>query len=356
MWSIDNRTPFMADHTWVRDANGAEVWVVAVKATYDILRDGKTRLASGQVPLNAGPVPHEGLASLRYDTDLGAPKQATDIILNGQAWAPDGKPVRELRAGFQIGGMDRMVRVYGDRQWQRKRWSWQPGEPEPFLSMPLLYERAFGGDVAEFPPASRNPVGRGVATDPEGRVWMPNIESVMHPIRSRDDVPPTACLGPIHGHWPMRQQYAGTYDDAWLDERHPLLPEDFDPRFWQIAPDAQQVTGYLKGGETVTLLNVTRPQFASGGRLAFRLPKVTLVCETFFYDGTREHTRPVIHTVILEPDEPRVSIVHHMALPCHAKVNLLDRTRITQKQRPLDRTDAPKLDATDSRSTAARSA
>lgn len=356
MWSIDNRTPFVADRTWVRDANGAEIWVVAIKATYDILADGTTHLASEQVPLHAGPVPHDGSTSLKYDTDLGAPKQATDIILNGHAWTPDGKPARELSAGFQIGAVTRMVKVYGDRYWQRKRLSWQPTAPEPFVSMPLVHERAFGGDISEFPPASRNPVGRGVAADSEGRVWMPNIESVAHPIRSRDDVPPTAGLGAIPGHWPMRQQYAGTYDDAWLNDRHPLPPEDFDSRFWQIAPDAQQATGRLKGGETVTLVNVTRSEFVPGGKLAFRLPKVTIVCETFFYDGTRVHTRPVLHTVVLEPDAPRVSVVHHMALPCHAKVNLLDRTRITQKRRPLDRTDAPKLDTADSRPTAARSA
>ncbi|WP_206958111.1 DUF2169 family type VI secretion system accessory protein [Trinickia acidisoli] len=356
MWRVENRTPFMVDCTWVRDVNGAEVWVIAIKATYDILSDGTTRLAAEQVPVHTGPVPREGSASLKYDTDLGAAKQATDVILNGHAWTPNGKPMRQLDAGFHIGGMSRMVRVYGDRYWQRKRWSWRPSEPEPFISMPFIYERAFGGDIPEFPPASRNPVGRGIAADAEGRVWMPNIESMAHLIRDRDDVPAAACLGPIASHWPLRRQYAGTYDDAWLKERHPLPPEDFDPRFWQIAPEAQQVPGHFKGGEPVTLINVTPQEFAPGGKLAFRLPKITLVCETFFYDGSREHTRPVIHTVILEPDMPRVSVVHHMALPCHVKVNQLDRTRITQKRRPLDRTDAPGPDAKDARSIAARSA
>lgn len=354
MWSIDNRTPFMADSTWIRDTDGAEVWVVAVKATYDILPDGTTKLAVEQVPLHSGPVPHEGLSSLKYDTDFGASKRATDVILNGHAWTPDGQPERELNAGFVIGSLSRMVKVYGDRYWQRKRWSWQPGEPEPFTSMPLVYERAFGGDVPEFPPASRNPVGRGVAEDAEGRVAMPNIESTASLIRGRNDIPPTTGLGPIPGHWPQRRQYTGTYDEAWLDERHPLPPEDFDARYWQIAPDEQQVTGYLKGGETVMLMNVTPPGFVPSGKLAFRLPKETLVCETFFYDGTREHKRPCIHTVVLEPDFPRVSIVHHMALPCHAKVNQLDRTRITQKQRPLDRIGPLKLNVVDSGTTARR--
>jgi hypothetical protein len=341
MWSIDNRTPFTVERTWIRDSDGAEVWVVAVKATYDIFPDGSTWLAPEQVPVNPGPVPHAGLASLRYETDLGSPKGATDVILNGHAWAQDEQPVRELTVGFQIGSLTRTATVYGERYWQQKRWVWSPSPAEPFRSMPLVYERAFGADIPEFPAASRNPVGRGMAADTDGRVWLPNIESAQHPIRKRDDIPPTTGFGAIAGHWLLRQQYAGTHDDAWFHDRHPLPPDDFDSRFWQIAPPEQQANGYLAGGESVILFNVTRPDFAPGGKLAFRLPKVTLDFETLFYDGTREHARPVIHSVILEPDFPRVSVVHHMALPCHSKVNLLDRTRITQKRRPLDRTDAP---------------
>ncbi|WP_322047401.1 DUF2169 domain-containing protein [Paraburkholderia sp. J67] len=355
MWSIENHTPFAADRTWLRDTNGAEVWVVAIKATYDILANGTTKLASDQVSLNAGPVQHEGLSSLKYDTDFGPSKAATDVILNGHAWTPGGKPAGEILAGFTVANLDRMVRVTGDRYWQRKRWSWHAGEPEPFVSMPIVYERAFGVDMPEFPTASRNPVGRGVASDAEGRVWLPNIELVGQPVRGRDDVAPAISLGAIAGHWPMRRQFAGTYDDNWLEERHPLPPEDLNPRFWQIAPEAQQVTGHLKGGEIVTLINVTPPDVVPGGRLVFRLPKVTLVCETFFFDGSREQTRPVIHTVILEPDEPRISVVHHMTLACHAKVNQLDRTRITMKRRPLDRPDAPVFDAREAPLSNARS-
>ena len=32
MWQVDNRTPFAAERGWVRDRNGAEIWLVAVKA------------------------------------------------------------------------------------------------------------------------------------------------------------------------------------------------------------------------------------------------------------------------------------------------------------------------------------
>ena len=69
-----------------------------------------------------------------------------------------------------------------------------------------------------------------------------------------------------------------------------------------------------------------------GGELRFHLPKVFLGFETRFYDGTRQiHRDRRLHTVILEPDVPRVSLVWHTALPCHWKVQKLERTIVTLK-------------------------
>ena len=61
--------------------------------------------------------------------------------------------------------------------------------------------------------------------------------------------------------------------------------------------------------------------------------KVRLGFETRFYDGSREvHRNRNLHTIILEPDFPRVSLVWHTALPCHFKVQKLERTIVTSKQ------------------------
>jgi hypothetical protein len=38
-----------------------------------------------------------------------------------------------------------------------------------------------------------------------------------------------------------------------------------------------------------------------------------------------------LHTVILEPDYPRVSLVWQSALPCHFKVHQLESTIVTLK-------------------------
>ena len=45
MWSVTNRTPYAAERCWVRDKNGAEVWLVAVKGTFLIGPDGVLRKA-----------------------------------------------------------------------------------------------------------------------------------------------------------------------------------------------------------------------------------------------------------------------------------------------------------------------
>ncbi len=130
------------------------------------------------------------------------------------------------------------------------------------------------------------------------------------------------------GHWPQRRRYGGTYDQAWEAERLPLLPLDFDPRYYQAAPEDQQSQGFLRGGEPV-LLEGLHPS----GPLSFQLPRVSLVFETVFDDLTRVRHAADIHTVVLEPDLPAVSLVWHTRLECHSRVTLLRETRIWERRR-----------------------
>ena len=48
MWAIDNQTPFAVDRSFVRDRDGAEIWLVAVRGTFDIGPAGKCSLAEIQ--------------------------------------------------------------------------------------------------------------------------------------------------------------------------------------------------------------------------------------------------------------------------------------------------------------------
>jgi hypothetical protein len=332
MWQIDNRTPFAAERGWVRDRDGAEIWLVAVKATFDIKPDGSTEVSKEQPPVLRLPEHHgePGKSSIKYDADLVLTKKCTDIIVVGHAYAPGGQPVSELDVGFKVGPVQKVLRVVGDRYWG----ALGSTTPEPFVKMPLVYERAYGGvDLKSDTPDKdwdwRNPVGTGFAVSSSNATGLrlPNVEDPKDLITSWKDRPAPAGFGAVASHWQPRVGFAGTYDDHWMKTRQPLLAEDLDDRYFQSAPADQQSAEFLRGGEPVVLLRMT-----PGGDLRFILPKLYLGFETRFYDGSRElHQNRKLHTVILEPDLSRVSVVWHSALPCHFKVQKLERTVITLK-------------------------
>ena len=336
MWQVDNRTPFAAERGWVRDRNGAEVWLVAVKCTFDIRSDGTTEVSAEQPPVLRIPeyLGEPGQSSVKYEADLVLGKTTTDILLVGHAYAPGGEPVTQLDAGFRVGPVQKVVRVSGDRVWGAVG----PSAPRPFAKMPLVYERAFGGvdQRSDHPDRDwdwRNPVGTGFAVvrDHLGGVQLPNIEYPNDVVAAWNDRPKPAGFGPIGSHWQPRAGFAGTYDERWMETRRPLLPEDFDERFFQCAPQDQQTPAFLRGGEPVVLYRLT-----PDGDLRFTLPRVYLGFDTRFLDGSGViHKARRLHTVILEPDFPRVSLVWHTALACHFKVQKLERTIVTLKSEIL---------------------
>jgi len=335
MWQLDNRTPYAAERTWVRDRDGAEIWLVAVKCSFDIGADGRTEVAPVQPPvaqqpefMGAGAAP-----SLKYEMDLVRTKLTTDVVLIGHAHAPGGEPVTQLDVGLRVGPVAKRLRVTGDRIWL----GGSPSEPVPFTVMPLVWERAYGGidpwtrDAPNPQWDVRNPAGTGFALEAshsEG-LRLPNIEYPDQCIRAWSDRPAPAGFGPLCNHWHPRAALAGTYDDKWQQERLPLLPLDFDDRHYQRAPVDQQTPQFLRGGEPVVLINLT----PHDELLRFELPRVILGFETFFSDGERRvHEPPKLHTVIVEPDLLRVSLLWHSALPCHPKVHKLLKTRIHEKR------------------------
>ena len=338
MWLLKNHTPFEAERSWVRDKDGAEVWLVAVKGTFIIGQDGSTKVADEQMKVLFAPefrgVPNQ--SSLIYDSDLYHTKMRTDVILHGYAYAPGGRPTKMVEATLKIANIQKTVRVFGDRIWERSLIGVTMSEPKRLTRMPLIYERAFGGaDVISKDPREhdwepRNPVGTGFAHKKEHLIAKPapNIEDPRSLITHWKSRPDPIGFGPIAGHWSPRLQFAGTYDEKWEKERLPLLPYNFDERFYQCAPEDQQVPGFVKGGTLVELYNMTPRGF-----LRFRLPLAGFVFRTRFAGRESREHRAVLHTVILEPDVPRVIMVWHTSLPCHHDADkLLETTIIPKKQ------------------------
>jgi len=355
MWTIDNQTPFAAERAWVRDKNGAEVWVVAIKGAFDVTAHGQVTLAAEQVPVTLAPeYVDEDHTELRYDTDLPECKQATDVIVNGTAYAPEGHPAQEWTVNLCVGPIDKTLFVRGDRRWQKRLLRLTLGEPEPIASLPLSYRYAYGGQAPATTGASLldthntslfykpNPIGRGYSDNTQDNKalieqYAPNIEYLDSQVKHWKDQILPAGLGAIPAHWQGRTQWAGTYDQVWEEQRQPLLPEDFSPLFFQSVPNDQQVPGFLKGGERVKLNHLTPMKHWS-----FYLPKASFYLRTTFTDGHKTTHRAQLHTVIIEPDHHRLIMVWHSHLPCHHRVNQLDKTLIRLKKRILQpRSDAP---------------
>ena len=232
--------------------------VVVVKATYLLGDDGALTLAPEQDP-PSGDVPHEEAedgrpSSLRYASDFAVFKPAADVLLVGHAY-PAEATVGVSNVELRLGNLRRRLAVFGDRTWGGFGFD---GKPARFEKMPLRWERALGGPLSE-----ANPVGRGFKTG----VLCPNLERPESLIQTRDDPPAPGCFAPVAPTWHARRTRTGSFDAAWLKERWPYLPADFDWGHFNAAPPEQQVP-YLRGDERFSLIG-TRP---GGGGLEGQLP------------------------------------------------------------------------------------
>jgi len=337
MWLVTNKTPFSADSAWVLDQAGNKIWLVVVKATFAIAPDGSCRLTGAQEPVRqmADAYGEFGQSSLRYEADLAGVKPATDILVCGDAVAPNGKRVTALDVGLRVGAINKRLRVTGDRIWEDDALigGAKMSAPEPFERMPVVYERAYGGwDRSASDPAlhrmeSRNPIGTGFAVREEGCVGvpLPNIENPDQLIAAWKDRPAPAGFNAIDCAWSPRRELAGTYDEQWRRTRFPSWAEDFDPRYRNCAPKDQQLDGYLIGGERVDVANMSEH-----GTLSFYIPDVRLVFRTRFGRERIDHQGQLC-TVIVEPNVPRVMVSWQTSLICNRREDELDETLVVEK-------------------------
>lgn len=300
------------------DAAGIDTMYAVVKGTFAL--GNVLSLADEQVPVSLQDQHYGDPAktSIRVPSDLSLEKKGTDVVLVGSAWAPGGRPTWQMDVSLSVGPMSKIVRVFGDRVWQNGIAA--PAWVTPFVQMPLVWERAFGGRDECCEPAAadpRNPVGVGFrgrnSSMSVAGMALPNIEDPASPISSPNQAPSPAGVGPISPHWQPRQSFAGTYDSNWLEKRAPYLPHDFDARFCQIAPAGLSMSTHLRGGDPVQILGAT-----PSGVARFFLPTARLEV-TYLLDRGQETRAAALDTVILEPDAGRVIVVWRAALPCDKK-------------------------------------
>ncbi len=168
MWLLANETPFAAERTWTRDERGAEFWLVAIRAAFEIDADGRQRPSDEQTevqrfPVYAGdPVREEML----WDADFVLSKTGTDVLVGGHAYTPEGRPAIQSQVRLKVADIDKIVNVVGDRIFSKDLGLTSMTRPAKFTAIPLSWSRAYGGwddEGKDWVP--ENPAGCGFATD-----------------------------------------------------------------------------------------------------------------------------------------------------------------------------------------------
>jgi hypothetical protein len=316
-----NATGMAAGYTLGMEPSGAESLVVAVKGTFTLPPLGEEpKLAEEQVPLadadkfTAAP----GLSAVTAECDWAPQKPRCDILLNGSAYAPRGRPTERVQVGIKLGNWQKVFAVVGNRVWRGGAIA-RATSPEPFAVMPISYDNAFGGidnfhpDPGQHRAYMLNPVGRGYHRLLEpylvDNTPAPNTEEGNAPVTTPNGDYRPMAFGAVGRNFASRFPLAGTYDQKWLDEVFPFLPADFKPAYFQAAPEDQQVEK-IAGGEPVILLNLT-----PDGRRDFRVPTVDVPVVFFRRRGERDEMKGVLDTVLIEPDIGRMCLVWRASLP-----------------------------------------
>ena len=300
----------------------------------------------------------ESIPRLVPGSDFHLWKGATDVVVEGSVFAPGGRPTPWMDVGLEVGGVRKLVRVFGDREvsWVgegRVRFS----PPEPFQEIPLSWSRAYGGvdwrvEVRDDDPRRvrylsecdhpgmnpRNPFGRGYVVEPKDpgeRVLLPNLEDPSDLLAEdrflvRDPAlwyrqPIPWNLGWVHPFmWPrcvyffpgVDAWYPGPDDASMPEVARGLLepgyrrmmaehyPGGMHPRFVQEASHGLALEG-MTGQEDIKLWNL-HPDL---DEMRFQLPWKEPPRLVFDMDGRSYPGRPRLHHVVLRPGEGRVLTV-----------------------------------------------
>lgn len=336
-----NATRMVAGYTMGIEPSGRELLVVVIKGTFRLPNPGEElRLHDEQLPLVMADTfsGEPGHSAPLYEVDFAPRKQRCDVLLLGSAHAPGGRPadrvVVELKAG---GAVTKRFTVVGERHWEASANGVQPSRPQPFVVKPISYDTAFGGtdcnhqDPAQHAAYMSNPIGRGFHKHLQSE-WvdgkpLPNTEELSRPLLRPDEAYVPMAFGPIGRGWEPRYRYAGTYDQKWLDDHFPFLPPDFDEQYYQAAPIDQQIEVSVAGLE-ISLTNLT-----TDGWRSFAIPHFEAPVHIFPKKGEREDLKATLDTIVLEPDQERLTMSWRVARPLRKNMFEIAQVLVGKKGR-----------------------
>lgn len=200
--------------------DGAPIASVLAKATYLLTPSGLVAPTSDDqiVPLWEHPVLEQGVNPLQspllHASDLVAYQPYCNVVVHGEACAPQGKRARFFDMGISVGPYMKKLRIFGKRFVDSSNGKIRFSDPEPFDRVPLKSDLAFGGrdhlsrpgQVVTHP---KNPFGKGFWMDPEPTsihgTELPCLEDpnrllnpqqfFLHDLENIEDFPQPAFLG-----------------------------------------------------------------------------------------------------------------------------------------------------------------
>jgi hypothetical protein len=316
--------------------DGGVAMVVIVKQMFAVDRRGRvTRVGGAEIRLADEPWDPDSpeTSSVRLPSDVCIRKPSTDVVVVGAAVGVYRPRVTHLDVLVRVGPVLKALRVFGQRVWCRGAASLALTAPEPFESLPLRWEYAYGGfdssDPANPLEEPRNPVGCGVTRKGASLVdkAAPRIEDPANLIASERTRPAPAGVGALGRHWEPRRRYVGTMDERWLRERVPLLPHDFDDRYNQLATPELITPMPLVGGEPLHVLNMCEE-----GSIECELPRIAFFVGARFDDGPLKEFRPMLDTVLVLPNARRFEMTWRSAIPTPAPARRLRYVQVHEKE------------------------
>lgn len=297
------------------DVNGIPTFVPLMQVQFRIQEDGTLAKLKEQPPPNVSGEWYGDpeFTSLKFEPQIAYRKLATDVVLHGDAYpaTPGGN---RGQLGIRVGPVQKLAHVFGERRLVKRLGFSVLTDPEPFETIPITYERCFGGwdrrheNESKHSCESRNPAGVGyydASLPADEDLAVPNIEDPQRPYNGYGDRPPPAGFGFLAGHWEPRVRYGGTYDKQWDATRKPLLPEDFDLRFFNAASAGLVAPAHLKGDEPVVVLGAS-----PSGRVAFNLPGMSPpICMVEVRAQNRAPVATELDTVIVDMRSMTLSLV-----------------------------------------------
>jgi hypothetical protein len=320
-----NQTPVVADvRVAAIEGSPHRYGMLVAKATFEVLPDGSTRIDSQDpVPLFDEDEPTE--FGLLPDDSVPRRDRKLEVIVLGQAYSTGrGQMLVELA----VGNYRQSLLVSGDRWWVSHQAGGRHCDPQPFETIPMTWDRAFGGSTQCWIDAESildldhpmNKYGRGfnaykMAEDvgkafesptgypqlsPDYVRRLPNIEHPQAAIRHWDDEPRPYCWATIPTDIGVHLQRAHDYVHHY---KRPLSRDDMLRIVYHRAhPD--WILDIPPMDTIVALSGMT-----AGPRFAFRIPRLRVLAD--YELGERTGTRELEpHMLLLLPEQSRFYLVY----------------------------------------------